>query len=252
MPVEVLRLRHQGRRAARALPGRQRPPPQGQRRLADDRPDRRGARPAPHRRRGAQPAAAALVSLLVYNGLRIAEVLACDVDAFTHQRGHRVLRIVAQGRQGLDRAARADHAPRARGLHRRARAAGPIFLNADGDERLSYSTSYAMIRRLARRAGIDAPIGSARTACATASRPSCSAPASRSRTCRTRWGTPTPGRRGRMTAPATTSTATRPTRWPRTSTALRPASQPRIRQRPRSRSERGPTGSQGSQLLPAE
>ena len=32
--------------------------------------------------------------------------------------------------------------------------AAPIFLNADGDARLSYSTSYALIRRLARRAGI--------------------------------------------------------------------------------------------------
>ncbi len=31
---------------------------------------------------------------------------------------------------------------------------GPIFLNADGTERLSYSTSYALIRRLAKRAGI--------------------------------------------------------------------------------------------------
>jgi integrase len=31
---------------------------------------------------------------------------------------------------------------------------GPIFLNADATERLSYSTSYALIRRLAKRAGI--------------------------------------------------------------------------------------------------
>jgi integrase/recombinase XerD len=43
------------------------------------------------------PRSAALVSLLVYNGLRIAEVLGCDVEAFTHQRGHRVLRIVRKG-----------------------------------------------------------------------------------------------------------------------------------------------------------
>ena len=34
------------------------------------------------------------------------------------------------------------------------RDSGPIFLNADGNARLSYSTSYALIRRLARRAGI--------------------------------------------------------------------------------------------------
>ncbi len=43
------------------------------------------------------PRLAALVSLLVYNGLRIAEVLACDVEHLTHQRGHRVLRIVRKG-----------------------------------------------------------------------------------------------------------------------------------------------------------
>lgn len=40
---------------------------------------------------------AALVRLLVYNGLRIAEVLACDVDAFAHPRGHSVPRMVRKG-----------------------------------------------------------------------------------------------------------------------------------------------------------
>jgi site-specific recombinase XerD len=96
---------------------------------------------------------AALVSLLVYNGLRIAEVLACDVDAFTHQRGHRVLRIVRKG----GKASTEPLAPivlRALEDYVGERTAGPISLNADGTARLSYSTSYAMIRRLARRAGI--------------------------------------------------------------------------------------------------
>jgi integrase len=36
------------------------------------------------------------------------------------------------------------------------RTSGPIFLNADGSDRLSYSTSYALIRRLAKRADIAA------------------------------------------------------------------------------------------------
>lgn len=40
---------------------------------------------------------AAPTSLLVYNGLCIDEALACDVDDFTYQRGHRVLRIVRKG-----------------------------------------------------------------------------------------------------------------------------------------------------------
>jgi len=34
------------------------------------------------------------------------------------------------------------------------RTTGPIFVNADGNDRLSYSTSYALIRCLAKRAGI--------------------------------------------------------------------------------------------------
>ncbi len=96
---------------------------------------------------------AALVSLLVYNGLRIAEVLACDVDSFTQQRRHRVLRIVRKG----GKASTEPLAPivlRALEDYVGERTTGPIFLNADGNERLSYSTSYAIIRRLARRAGI--------------------------------------------------------------------------------------------------
>lgn len=36
------------------------------------------------------------------------------------------------------------------------RSAGPLFVNREGTARLSYSTSYALIRRLARRAGIAA------------------------------------------------------------------------------------------------
>jgi integrase/recombinase XerD len=96
---------------------------------------------------------AALVSLLVYNGLRIAEVLGCDVEHFSHQRGHRVLRIVRKG----GKASTEPLAPivlHALELYVGARTSGPIFLNADGTQRLSYSTSYALIRRLAKRAGI--------------------------------------------------------------------------------------------------
>lgn len=99
------------------------------------------------------PRSAALVSLLVYNGLRIAEVLACDIEHFTHQRGHRVLRIVRKG----GKASTEPLAPIV--LHTLEtyvgeRTSGPIFLNAEGTERLSYSTSYALIRRLAKRADI--------------------------------------------------------------------------------------------------
>jgi len=101
------------------------------------------------------PRSAALISLLVYNGLRIAEALACDIEHFTHQRGHRVLRIVRKG----GKASTEPLAPIV--LHTletyiEERDNGPIFLNADATVRLSYSTSYALIRRLAKRAGIAA------------------------------------------------------------------------------------------------
>ena len=99
------------------------------------------------------PRSAALLSLLVYNGLRIAEVLACDIEDFSHQRGHRVLRITRKG----GKASTEPLAPivlHPLELYVGERTSGAIFLNAQGTERLSYSTSYALIRRLAKRAGI--------------------------------------------------------------------------------------------------
>jgi integrase/recombinase XerD len=98
---------------------------------------------------------AALVSLLVYNGLRIDEALRCDVEDFTYQRGHRVLRITRKG----GRASTEPLSPivsRALKDCNGGRAPGPIFRNGGGTARLSYSTSYALIRRLARKAGIAA------------------------------------------------------------------------------------------------
>jgi site-specific recombinase XerD len=99
------------------------------------------------------PRSAALISLLVYNGLRIAEVLACDIEHFSHQRGHRVLRIVRKG----GKASTEPLAPivlRALEIYVANRTSGPIFLNADGTARLSYSIAYKLIRRLAKRADI--------------------------------------------------------------------------------------------------
>jgi len=101
------------------------------------------------------PRSAALVSFLVYNGLRIDEALACDVEDFTYQRGHRVLRIVRKG--GV-----ASTEPLSPIVVRvleecvGERITGPMFLNRGGTARLSYSTSYALIKRLARKAAIPA------------------------------------------------------------------------------------------------
>jgi integrase/recombinase XerD len=101
------------------------------------------------------PRAVALVSLLVYNGLRITEALSCDVLSLTYQRGHQVLRITRKG----GRAATEPLAPVVAHALREYigdRTAGPLFLNEAGTARLAYTTSYALIRRLARRAGIAA------------------------------------------------------------------------------------------------
>ena len=98
---------------------------------------------------------AALISLLVYNGLRIAEALALDISSLTYQRGHRVLRIVRKG-------GRASTEPLAPVVLRplldyiAGRDTGPLFLSQNGTSRLAYTTSYALVRRLARRAGIAA------------------------------------------------------------------------------------------------
>ena len=96
------------------------------------------------------------MSLLVYNGLRIAEVLACDVESFT---------LPARPPGAAHRAARAARPRPSRSPRSSLRAledyvgertTGPLFLNADGTGRLSYSIAYKLIRRLARRAGIPA------------------------------------------------------------------------------------------------
>ncbi len=99
------------------------------------------------------PRSAALVSLLVYNGLRIAEVLATNVEHLSHQRGHRVLRIIRKG----GNASTEPLAPivlRTLENYIGDRTSGPIFLNADGTGRMSYSIAYKLIRRLAKQAGI--------------------------------------------------------------------------------------------------
>lgn len=96
----------------------------------------------------------ALVTLLMSNGLRIDEALAADVEHFTYQEGHRVLRVVRKGAK----AATVPLPPltvRMLETYLGNRSAGPMFL-ADNTHRFSYSTAYALIRRLARRAGMPA------------------------------------------------------------------------------------------------
>jgi integrase/recombinase XerD len=77
------------------------------------------------------------------------------VESFTHQRGHRVLRIIRKG----GKASTEPLAPivlRALEDYVAQRTTGPLFLNADSTARLSYST-YAMAAQLRRsRTGADA------------------------------------------------------------------------------------------------
>ena len=101
------------------------------------------------------PRSAALLSLLVYNGLRIDEALASDVTSLTYHRGHQALRITRKG----GRASTEPLAPivlRPLQDYLGGRTDGPLFLNRDDTARLAYTTSYALIRRLAHRAGIPA------------------------------------------------------------------------------------------------
>ncbi|MDP8910375.1 MAG: site-specific integrase, partial [Chloroflexota bacterium] len=75
------------------------------------------------------------------------------VEHFTHQRGHRVLRIVRKG----GKASTEPLAPivlRTLETYVGERTTGPIFVSTDGTARLSYSIAYKLIRRLAKRAGI--------------------------------------------------------------------------------------------------
>jgi len=69
------------------------------------------------------------------------------------------------------------------------RSTGPLFLNRNGSGRLAYSTSYALIRRLARRAEIPAAAQQWDSAAAS----------------RMPRVTPTPKQRGGTTDPAITS-----------------------------------------------
>lgn len=96
------------------------------------------------------PRLAALVSLLTYNGVRIDEALAADVTDYTYQRGHRIIRIVRKG----GKTATVPLNPvtvRALGDYLGDRRTGPLFLNKTGADRLSYTTAFALVRRLALR-----------------------------------------------------------------------------------------------------
>jgi integrase/recombinase XerD len=101
------------------------------------------------------PRATALVSLLIYNGLRISEALTRDIEHFTYQTGHRVLRLTRKGGKRSTEAL-APVTVHALETYIGDRAGGPIFLGRNGADRLTRSGAWRLIRRLARNAGIPA------------------------------------------------------------------------------------------------
>ena len=103
------------------------------------------------------PRAAALISLLTYNGLRIDEALSANVADYTHNFGHRVLRITRKG-GGVATAPLNPITVRALDAYLTDAhpTSGPLFLNSAGTARLPYIGAYKLIRRLARAAHIPA------------------------------------------------------------------------------------------------
>jgi integrase len=98
-----------------------------------------------------------LISLLALNGLRVSEATGADIQALGLERGHRTLVVTRKGGKVVT----IPLAPRtARAIDRAIgeRAEGPIFLTADR-RRLDRPGAARIVRRAARRAGIDKRVG---------------------------------------------------------------------------------------------
>ena len=96
----------------------------------------------------------ALACLLALNGLRISEALNANIDNLDVTRGHRTLFTHRKG----NKTATIPLAPRtalAMDLYIAERSRGPIFLNHTHTARLDRHAAARIVRRLAKRAGID-------------------------------------------------------------------------------------------------
>jgi integrase/recombinase XerD len=103
--------------------------------------------------RAHSPRSAALVSLLLLNGLRISEALDARIEDLSYDRGHRVLRIRRKG----GRRAKTPLTPDVQHALDGAigdRTTGPIFATASG-KALDRTAAWRLLRRLAEKAGID-------------------------------------------------------------------------------------------------
>ena len=103
------------------------------------------------------PAEHALISLLALNGLRLSEAIGADIEALGLEPGHRTLTVLCKGGKVVTvplapRTARAVDLAIGEGL------SGPIFIGADG-RRFDRHIAGRVVRRVARRAGVNKPIG---------------------------------------------------------------------------------------------
>ena len=96
----------------------------------------------------------ALACLLALNGLRISEALGADIEHLGVERGHRTLTIRRKGGK-IVTIPMAPRTARAIDLCVGERVEGPLFLNWDASRRLDRHAASRIVRRLAKRAGID-------------------------------------------------------------------------------------------------
>ncbi len=155
------------------------------------------------------PRSEALITLLLNNGLRISEALACDIEHLGYDRGDRILRLHRKGGK-VPRAPLAPPTAHAVDAYIARRTSGPIFVTASG-RRMDRHAASGSSSAWRAPATYRRPPTSVPTASATASPPPPSTPARSCATCKTPWAMPTHAPPGATTAAATASTATRPT-----------------------------------------
>jgi len=99
----------------------------------------------------------ALISLLALNGLRVTEAIGADIERLGLERGHRTLVVLRKGGKTVT-VPLAPRTARAIDLVIGERAEGPILLTRDG-QRLDRHGAARIVRRIARRAGINKRVG---------------------------------------------------------------------------------------------
>ncbi|HET6916179.1 MAG TPA: tyrosine-type recombinase/integrase [Acidimicrobiales bacterium] len=99
----------------------------------------------------------ALISLLALNGLRVSEATGANIEALGLERGHRTLTVLRKGGK-IVTIPLAPRTARAVDLAIGERTHGPIFIRTDG-QRLDRHGAARIVRRVARRAGVQKRIG---------------------------------------------------------------------------------------------